>query len=297
VKYIQLPLAAPEFTPPPASPWTSFEFAYPSGTTYGFLSSMRVPSGAVYSYCCAPYSVSKHAADIAYAGYGTRTVSHDGTNEVWTYDRTQPGLTRVTSPDGGQTVYHSYEPYIASEFWKRGLIYWIEEPGGTVRKRQWSRNRVFSLAAAVNVDPNNPFVERESVTSDAVAGQPRSAVTDYAIDKNGNPLSIKEYGWSIALAGSAMEVPGGLLREAETSYAVSVPASTDASNGGNRYWNPSAPLRLNAAARRTVKDGTSAEKAVTEFAYDDALTRGNVRFERRWDDATPGCTPSTPLPS
>jgi RHS repeat-associated protein len=295
VKYIQLPLAAPAFTPPPVAPWTSFEFTYPSGTSYGFLSSMRVPSGAVYSYCCVNYSVSKHASDIAYSGYSTRTVSHDGTSEVWTYIRSQSGLTRVTNPDGGQTLYHSYEPSIASEFWKRGLIYWIEEPGGTVRKRQWSRNKVYSLAAVVNIDPNNPFVERESVTTDAVAGQPRSAVTDYAIDKNGNPLSSKEYGWSTTLAGSAMEAAGGLLRQTETSYAVSVPGSTDASNGSNRYWSPSAPLRLNAATRRTVKDGASAVKAVTEFTYDDALSKGNVRFERRWDDTVAGCTTSAPL--
>ena len=295
VKYILLPLASPSFTPPPAAPWTSFEFTYPVGTTYGLLESMRVPSGALYSYCCLAYSPSLFAMDIAYGGYRTRTITHDGTSETWTYDWSLPGLSRVTNPDGGQTVYHSYYPYVASQFWSRGLVYWIEEPGGTVRKRQWTRNKVFSLAAAINVDANNAYVERESVTVDKVAGQPRTVVTDYLIDKNGNLLRKQEYGWSLTLDTEAMETPGALLRKTETSYYVSVPVSSDASNGTNRYWNPAAPLRLNAALRGTISDGASAVKAVTEFTYDDALTKGNVTYDRRWDDAKAGCTASAPL--
>jgi RHS repeat-associated protein len=296
VKYIQLPVAAPDFTPPPAAPWTSFEFTYPAGITYGFLSSMRVPGGALYSYCCQDYNTSRFAMDIAYGGYPTRTVAHDGTSETWNYDFTLPGRSRVTAPDGGVTVYHSYNSYVASNYWNRGLAYWIEEPGGAVRKRQWTRNKASSLAALVNVDPNNPYVERESVTVDHVVGQPRSAVTDFLIDKNGNLLRKKEYDWSTSLNGSAIESPGTLLRITETSYHVSVPASTDASNGTNRYWNPAAPQRLNAALRGTVRDQSSTIKAVTEFSYDDAFSKGNVTWERRWDDQTPGCTNATPLP-
>src|SRR5690349_10427633 len=74
VNYIQLPQAAPTFTPPPAVPWTNFDFTYPTGTSYGVLSSMRVPSGAIYSYCCLDYNPALFAMDIAYGGYRTRTV-------------------------------------------------------------------------------------------------------------------------------------------------------------------------------------------------------------------------------
>jgi RHS repeat-associated protein len=298
VKYIQLPLASPNFTPPPADPWTSFEFTHTnSGVGYGRLTSMRVPSGALYSYCCDSYNSSLFAQDIAYGGYAGRTVSHDGVNETWTYQWSQPGLSIVTNPDNGQTIYHSYDPHIASQFWSRGLVYWIEEPGGTVRKRQWTRNKVFSLAAALNIDSNNPYVERESVTVDKVIGEPRSAVTDTLIDKNGNLLRKKEYGWSAVLAGAAMENPGPPLRTTESSYYVSVPASADAANGANRYWNPTAPPRLNAALRSTIQDEFSTIQAVTEFSYDDAFTKGNLTWERRWDDQTLDCTNSAPLPT
>jgi RHS repeat-associated protein len=298
VKYIQLPLAAPNFTPPPAAPWTNFEFTHTaSGIGFGRLTSMRVPSGALYSYCCDVYSPSLYAQTIAHGGYAGRTVSHDGVNETWSYQRSQSGRSIVTNPDKGQTIYHYYDPHIASQFWSRGLVYWIEEPGGTVRKRQWTRNKVFSLAAAINIDSNNPYVERESVTVDKVIGEPRSAVTDILIDKNGNLLRKKEYGWSATLAGAAMENPGALLRTTESSYYVSVPASTEASNGTNRYWNPSTPPRLNAALRSTISDEFSTIKAVTEFTYDDPYTKGNVIAERRWDDETLDCTNSTPLPA
>ncbi len=296
VAYIQLPLASPAFTPPPAEPWTSFEFTHNgAGIGYGRLTSMRAPGGAVYSYCCDSYSPALDAQEIAYGGYATRTVTHDGVSEQWTYDWSLPGLSRVTGPDGGLTVYHSYDPHVASEFWRRGLVYWVEEPGGIVRKRQWTRNKVFSLASATNVDSNNAYVERESVTLDKVVGQSHTAVTDYLLDKNGNPLWKKEYGWSTTLAGATLETPGALLRMTETAYYVSVPASSNTSNGTNRYWSPAASLRLNAALRVKVSDGTSAVKAVTEFTYDDAFSKGNVTYARRWDDAKTGCTSSAPL--
>jgi RHS repeat-associated protein len=288
VKYIQLPLAAPNFTPSTNNTWTYFEFTYPTGITYGHLASMRVPSGAVYSYSSLPYNPSNYARDIARAGYTSRTVTHDGVSEQWTYNRALPGLATVTGPDGGQTIYHSYDSTVASQLWSNGLVYWIEEPNGTVRKRQWTRNRPASLAAAINVDPNNPYVERESVTVDAVVGQPRTTVADILIDKNGNTLRKKEYGWSSTVGSWTLESPGPLLRTSETSYHVNADTTP--------YWNPSSPPRLNAARRALVRDDTSAIRAATEFTYDDPLTRGNVIQERRWDDATPGCTNSDPLP-
>lgn len=288
VKYIQLPMAAPEFAPPPSRPWASFEFTYPSGTTYGHLASMRVPSGALYSYATYSYDPARDAWDIANTGYLSRTVTHDGVSEQWLYNHTVPGLATVTNPDGGQTIYRSYDPHIASEFWSRGLVYLIEEPNGIIRKRQWTRNRPSSLAAAINVAPNNPYVERESFTVDAVVGQPRTAVVDVAVDKNGNTLTKTEYAWSVTQSGTTVESPGPLLRTMVTSYHVNADTAP--------YWNPSSPPRLNAAKRSTVKDETLTVRAVTEFTYDDPFTKGNVTHERRWDDATPGCTNATPLP-
>jgi hypothetical protein len=52
---------------------------------------------------------------------------------------------------------------------------------------------------------------------------------------------------------------------------------------------------LNAVSRQTVRDGLFALKAITEFEYDDPLTKGNVKYRRHWDDAKAGCSPSVPL--
>ncbi|HET9217610.1 MAG TPA: RHS repeat-associated core domain-containing protein, partial [Terriglobia bacterium] len=296
VKYIQLPLAAPGFDPPPAAPWTNFEFTYsPTGQGYGRLLTMRAPGGTQYAYCCDAYSASLFAQDLAYAGYRRRTLTHDGVSDVWSYETINTTSKRVVAPDGGETIYHFYDPQVATLYWARNLIYRIEQPGGTVRKRQWTRNKVFSLAAPVNVDANNPYVERESVTIDKVVGQPRTVVTDTLIDKNGNPLRVKQYNWSNTLDGDVMESPGALERITDKTYYAAVPDSTNTADGLNRYWSPSASPRLNAVARETVLDGASAVKSIIEFEYDAPLFNGNVTRQRQWDDARPGCTPSTPL--
>ena len=63
----------------------------------------------------------------------------------------------------------------------------------------------------------------------------------------------------------------------------------------NRYWNPAASPRLNAVLNKTIRDGVGNPKSVTEFQYDEPLSKGNVTYQRHWDDATPGCHPSLPL--
>src|SRR5688572_29464 len=238
VKYIQLPLAAPSFDPPPTAPWTNFEFTYsPTGQGYGRLRTMRAPSGMHYEYCCDVYNSDFYAEAIAYAGYHRRTVTHDGVSDVWSYQAISQTSRRVIAPDGGETIYHFYDPQLGSLLWSKNLVYRIEEPGGTVRKRQWARNKVFGLEAAVNVDSNNPYVERESVTVDKVSGQPRTVVTDTLIDKNGNPLRIKQYNWSTTLDGDVLESPGPLERITERTYHVPVPEAPNTANGINQYWS------------------------------------------------------------
>jgi hypothetical protein len=85
-------------------------------------------------------------------------------------------------------------------------------------------------SGAINIDPNNPFIERESVTIDRLANQPRSTVTDYVIDKNGNTLEKREYGWSNTFDGAPIETPGSLLRTTRSTFHLSVPSFTDTAN-------------------------------------------------------------------
>jgi RHS repeat-associated protein len=298
VKYIQLPPSAPYFQPPPAAPWTSFEFAYtPAGQGYGRLIWMRAPTGVEYSYCCDSYAPDFLAEGIAYAGYRSRSVTHDGVTDVWSYEHTGLNSALVTNPDGGQITYRFHYSFLGSELWSRNLVYQTEEPGGVVRKRQWARNRAFGLRAAINVDSNNPYTERESVTVDSVPGQPRTTITDYVIDKNGNVLQSIDYGWSTTVEGPSMENAGPLLRATETAYHLPVPAAADTGNGNDRYWHPAAPHRLNAVARRVLRDEAWSVRAITELFYDDPFSKGNVTYQRFWDDTKPGCVASVPLSS
>ena len=300
VEYIQFPTAAPAFPAPADAPWTSFEFGYAEGTgNYGHLASMRVPTGALYTYYWVrglswhPHYTLFEADGIAYGGYDIREVTHDGITDRWVYGRSSSAAIAV-NPDGGQTRYSFYDPLPASQAWMRGLVYRIEEPNGTVRKRQWSQNKVASLAGPLNIDPNNPFISRESVTTDALEGQPRSAVTDYSFDKNGNLLTVREYDWSNYSQSAAVEAPGALRRTTSLNYYLSVPAAADASNGPDRYWGADAPRRLDAVQRRTVSE-ESGVRSISEFEYDNPLSNGNVKVERRWDDSKPGCAPTVPL--
>ena len=279
-----------------------YEFTYGQNTPaasagYGELRSMTTPDGAIYTYAyrfdgasCletdppnCPYSV-----DLAeYNWVKQRTITgSDIASLTWTYDYDH-GINfkgTVQNPDGGSINHWFYPP----GDWKTGLVYRIDEPHGAVRERVWAQNKAYPLTANGIKNPNNPYIQRESVTAGDAAGVPSAqAVTDYSYDKNGNVLGKFEY--DMVPYGQSPQI---LRRLTTFSYYVAAMPASDTSNDLKAYWQPHytpywnsnlLPRSLNAVRRREIADGTGIV-AATEFEYDAPYTRGNVKKEYQWDN-------------
>jgi len=281
VKYIQLPLAAPN--DPPVN-WNSYEFRYSDDSDNGFgeLNYVRMPSGAVYTY---QYRLENSFADTEnialYNSVAQKTVVHNGLDSpfIWTYAFTDTSST-FTNPDGGQ-ITHTFNDRRGVHNWARGLVTRIDEPLGSVRKRVWAQNKVNPGSGAVD-DPNNPYIQKETVTVGNSAGVPtKTAVTNNTFDKNGNVTQRTEYNW-VNYAGASVENGTTVQRSTTRIYHLVVPTAASTADDPNAYWNSGAPPRLDALRRREISDGTTI-KAISEFYYDDATANGNVETEKRWD--------------
>jgi RHS repeat-associated protein len=281
VKYIQLPLA-PTNDPPVA--WNSYEFRYSDDNDNGFgeLNYARMPGGAVYSYQYRLENFFSDTESIAlYNSVAQKTVTHDGSDSplTWTYSFSDTTST-FANPDGGQ-ITHLFNDRRGVHNWARGLVTRIDEPLGSVRKRVWAQNKVSPGSASVD-DPNNPYIQKETVTVGNAAGTPsKTAVVNYTLDKNGNQTQRIEYNW-VTYAGTSIENGTTIQRATTMLYHLAVPTAASTADDPNAYWNTTAPPRLDAVWRREISDG-SAIKAITEFYYDDATANGNVETEKRWD--------------
>jgi RHS repeat-associated protein len=135
----------------------------------------------------------------------------------------------------------------------------------------------------------------------------RTASTFFSYDKNGNLLSRREQDWQ-AYSTDTMETAGADLRETRSFYYAVTPdaaiTSTDMASYPDAYWQPHNPAhwtalssrRLNALARQEICTvacaAGAAVKAVSEFAYDDPFTRGNITVEKRWDSQKSAIAPA-----
>ena len=281
VKYIQLPLAAA--ADPPAG-WNSYEFRYSDDSDNGFgeLNYVRIPSGAVYTYQYRLENAFSDTENIAlYNSVVQKTITHNGADNplAWTYSFSDTTST-FRSPDGGQ-ITHTFNDRRGVHNWGRGLVTRIDEPMGSVRKRVWAQNKVSPGISSAD-DPNNPYIQRETVTVGNSSGVPsKTAVTNYTFDKNGNLTQRTEYNW-VAYAGTSIENGTTIQRSTAMVYHLTVPTAASTADDVNAYWNLSAPPRLDALRRNEISDGNTI-KAVTEFYYDDATANGNVETEKRWD--------------
>jgi RHS repeat-associated protein len=316
VEYVQLPLLpAVQDQPPPVS--NSYAFGYSDNSFqdkgYGELDYIRTPTGAQYAYNYQLEGVAIAYADtIAHDNpLKDRKITHDGVTDLTTSYTFGVTASTFKNDIGGntspwQTVYTFNWKNNPSQ-WDSGLVTRIDEPNGTVRKRTFAQNKAYGLRdSAVIATPNNPFVQRETITVGNAAGVPtKTAVTDVMIDKNGNVLSRTEYDW-VDYAGTAVEnpPPTNKLRENTITYWASVPAATDSTtNDPNAYWrehnlsnlpSTTSPRRLDTIKRQTVSNGTTTQ-AVTEYAYSGGgeYTTGNVTTEYHWDSVKAPSAPSS----
>jgi RHS repeat-associated protein len=313
VRYIQLPEAPASDDPPD---WNSWAFRYAGDAEGGFgeLNHLRTPDGARYDYTYRFQGTVPSSAQLLHAnGVATKRITHDGiTDLVWALNYAAVSdsdfRTTVTQPDGAQTVYHYANPTNLTR-WDRGLVYRIDAPLGSVRKREWARNLTYSLRGSHNTAAqNNPYIRKETVTVGNAAGTPaRTGVVEFAVDKNGNLLGRKEYDW-VAYSPSGMETGGSLLRQSSNLYYVETPDASEpmdaAAAYANAYWDAhgtrecgepgqqhTVPLaRLDAVRRQTVSDAATI-KAASEFGYDCAFTSGNLTSEARWDSSKSTAVP------
>src|SRR6266478_6381000 len=156
----------------------------------------ETPMGSEYRY---RYLLEGGVSDteniLTYNGVRERKITHDGAPDlVWTYTYS-PTTSTIVNPDQGQTI-QTFVDRTNFLNWNRGLIYHIQEPQGSIRKRVWVQNKAWGISQGFSRDPNNPYVQRETVTVSNASSQPaKTAVTNYAYDKNGNLLQRTEYEW------------------------------------------------------------------------------------------------------
>jgi len=293
VKYVQLPLlpaVASDEIPPV---WNSYAFGYADDADggYGEVDAMRTPTGSLFQYRYLFEGGVQDASTIAGANsIRERKVTHDGTTDlVWTYNG---GV--ITNPDGSVTHYWAgpLGSYLDSGIFGNfdtPVVYRVDEPDGTVRKRVWSQNPVPGTVAQfplVPVPVQNPWIRRETTTIGDASGTPAlTSVTDRMIDKNGNLLQTTEYDW-VNYELNGPETGSSPRRTTQLKYFATVPNATTLDFSTYEYWNPHSPgtsRRLDAVQRKEVQDGLGNRAAVTEFVYDDAFGAGNVTSELHWD--------------
>src|SRR5207249_8740691 len=134
----------------------------------------------------------------------------------------------------------------------------VDEPNGSVRKRQWAQNKVYMARSDVN-DPNNPYMARETVTAGNMYGYAaQTAVTDYIPDKNGNLLHRTEYDW-VPYAGGNVESGTNVKRATTLTYYRTAAAATSSANDPNAYWQPhlSSARRLDAVLPPEITHGSA----------------------------------------
>ena len=317
IRCIQLPLAAhvglagiASGVQPPG--YNSYYFDYNGGKyrgdTVGLLSYMRTPSGSEHEYeyeyhngftSDGPVSVPGYSYPVWFADdYGDipilvkkayvskKTVTHDNSEQVWEFGRSTDTSSNlyvlITNPDGGKTK-HTYNNY--SLFHYQGsteiLIEYLAANGTTKlleKKRRFGR-------------PSFPPEKEIESVFDESGGNGKSAITTYSHDENGNLLEKIEYDW----VNYGIET--GSIIKRKTTYNYYIHDISSSPNNINykkplstiypSYWPSGGPRRLDAVKRMTVYERNSAgnlvAKAATEYEYDNPYTKGNVRYERRWD--------------
>jgi RHS repeat-associated protein len=294
---VQLPMESATAFP---NIWNSYEFQYSGNAEcgYGELKSMRTPSNATYTYNYLLENTSNcqtergTAAAIANLNNVTkRQVTGPGIQPlttIYALDRNN-AKTEITAPDMSKTVFW-YGP-------ADNLVYRIDEPNGSIRKRVWAQNKVYDVLALSNHDSNNPYIQKETVTVGNSSGAPaKTSVTEYTVDKNGNSLQKTQYDWvnyAGTYQGSTSGIENGSIvgRITSSSYWTPAPASVDTiTNDWREYWYPHTysgapelPRRLN-AVRRVDVGVPGSNYSANEFVYDNPYTTGNLITEYRWNN-------------
>ncbi|MBZ5555630.1 MAG: hypothetical protein LAO21_23230 [Acidobacteriia bacterium] len=288
---LQNPICGPQFPTDPV----------PVSTGWGALSHMELPSGAAVDYV---YNLelfhfaNVEAMDPPQEHIMSKTVTHDGASDVWSYD-ISPGVSSVVNPGGSTIDEWSYEHDLGSflvnggEGGYDGLVYRENQSGKKVIERHWiqlifsgaSRN---SPGGIVNF---NPVVDAEYTTLVEGGVPVKMSAKTYQFDYNGNVTQETEYDWfdpgsvSRDAQGVPTGVPAGatVLRVTNSSYYNQASGSSSANVYAKRSIGTATPLILNALKETTV-GASDTQLSYDGQSYGIAPTKGNLTKESRWDN-------------
>lgn len=281
----------------------------------GELSQMIMPSKAVvhYTYALDGGGLIGEGIQVATNSVATKTVTHDGISDTWTYQFTgaapPPGnvpsnASTVVNPDGTSVTQYSYYRFLGynsslGATGYGGLVYKTIQSNKIVTERHWTR-LVFSGANEITDGLNklafNPVVDAEYTTlmEPDAGGNPvpiKMSAKKFQYDYNGHVTRVKEYDWfspdNVARGqdGVPLDVPQGLqpLRISDTSYYNGAVTPDSPNVYAKRSLSTATPRILNALQETTVGAG------ITQFSYDGqpygtAPIKGNLTQVSSLDD-------------
>ncbi|MEK7831692.1 MAG: RHS repeat domain-containing protein, partial [Acidobacteriota bacterium] len=289
VSSIVMPADASE-TPPQVA----YQYAYPGPPANGLPKSTNILRG--------------HASTKTLTWYAQTDGATTPTTETWLYNVGNT-VTYITAPDGGITTElhgDTSQPVPDS-----GLLMRVERPDGTKTERLYALNTQPWLGfVPPSLSEQNAFAKTEFTSiKDAGGNYVKTAIKDFAYDKNGNALQVTEYDWvdyslvTRDVGDLPTGIPGGLTPKRVTlnTYNNPTPDFSTPGNHANAYWNVApaggyTTLTLNAIeSKETRATAAGAVQARTEYAYDDPATTANVTVARSWDSTKGAVT--TPLTS
>jgi RHS repeat-associated protein len=276
---------------------------FTSSLGLGELSRMTTPAGAVVDYAYSEtgkHRVQHNLDEITGNLVKSKTVSHDGVTDTWTYDISPEGRGgAVLGPDGSISAEAAwvgdprYGYQVGSDSGLAGHTF-RSLSGNVLVERRWGGG----WAGSVRTGPSgtvvvNPVVEAE-YTSLIENGVPvRMSAKKFEYDYNGNLLRTKEFDWFDPTpvvrdaANIPVDVPANatLLRETNTSYYNTAPDAFSPNLYVRRATSGST-LVINAQQEGRVTGG-----AVTRYSYDEQgygvpPLRGNPTSVQQLDSAT-----------
>jgi hypothetical protein len=112
----------------------------------------------------------------------------------WTYsfDPYSQFKSTITNPDGGQLVHWFHPPGM----WNANLVYRINAPNGSVRKRAWAQNKAWGVTDPLSKDPSNPYIAKETVTVGDRVGTPTKTTAIPGSAAVGRRIPARDFiGW------------------------------------------------------------------------------------------------------
>ena len=271
---------------------------------WGELSRMTTPSGSIVDYSYSKDSIHflfGSLDSLAKETIAQKKVTHDGTEDIWTYSipnnegTPSVGVTAsVTSPDGQNlTETHYCVSNTGCANGRTGLVYRTQKPF-LMTERHWT-NLTFSGANTVTPSGSlsfNAVVDFEYTTLlDASNNKLKMSAKAFQYDYNGNITQTTEYDWFDPglVSRDAQDVPTGVPASATVLRVTSNALYNQASgaSSGNVYAKRSvstgAPLILN-ATQQTTLGPSIIQLSYDGQAYGVAPTAGNVTTKKVWDD-------------